>query len=123
MRAITVFNSLTPTTCSSGGPTRTPGAGSPTAAGRRPTATRSWAGSPRAWPALALLLGRRTYQDFHGFWPNQTDNPFTEVLDNTRKYVASTTLREPLPWRNSTLAGRATPPRPWPGSRRSRART
>jgi dihydrofolate reductase len=51
----------------------------------------------------ALLLGRRTYEDFHGFWPNQTDNPFTEVLDNTRKYVASTTLREPLPWRNSTL--------------------
>ena len=44
----------------------------------------------------ALLLGRRTYEDFHGFWPDQTDNPFTEVLDNTRKYVASTTLREPL---------------------------
>jgi dihydrofolate reductase len=51
----------------------------------------------------SLLLGRRTYEDFHAFWPNQTDNPFTEVLDNTRKYVASTTLREPLPWRNSTL--------------------
>ena len=51
----------------------------------------------------SLLLGRRTYEDFHGFWPNQTDNPFTEVLDDTRKYVASTTLAEPLPWRNSTL--------------------
>jgi dihydrofolate reductase len=51
----------------------------------------------------SLLLGRRTYEDFHSFWPHQTDNPFTEVLDNTRKYVASTTLREPLPWRNSTL--------------------
>jgi dihydrofolate reductase len=51
----------------------------------------------------ALLLGRRTYQDFHGFWPHQTDNPYTEVLDNTGKYVASRTLREPLPWRNSTL--------------------
>jgi dihydrofolate reductase len=50
-----------------------------------------------------LLFGRRTYQDFHSFWPHQTDNPFTEVLDNTRKYVASTTLREPLGWRNSTL--------------------
>jgi dihydrofolate reductase len=50
-----------------------------------------------------LLLGRRTYQDFHAFWPNQTDNPFTEVLDNTLKYVASTTLREPLPWKSSTL--------------------
>jgi dihydrofolate reductase len=51
----------------------------------------------------AILLGRRTYQDFFSFWPHQTDNPFTEVLDNSQKYVASTTLREPLPWRNSAL--------------------
>lgn len=51
----------------------------------------------------ALLLGRRTYEDFAGFWPKQTDNPFTAVLDNTQKYVASTTLAEPLPWANSTL--------------------
>jgi dihydrofolate reductase len=50
-----------------------------------------------------LLLGRRTYEDFFSFWPKQPDNPFTEVLDNTRKYVASTTMDEPLPWRNSTL--------------------
>jgi dihydrofolate reductase len=53
--------------------------------------------------AGSLLLGRRTYEDFFSFWPHQTGNPFTEVLDNTRKYVASTTLAEPLPWRNSTL--------------------
>jgi dihydrofolate reductase len=51
----------------------------------------------------ALLLGQRTYQDFYGYWPHQTDNPFTAVLDNTQKYVASTTLTEPLPWANSTL--------------------
>ena len=51
----------------------------------------------------ALLLGRRTYEDFFSFWPHQSGNPFTEVLDNTRKYVASTTLAEPLPWRNSEL--------------------
>jgi dihydrofolate reductase len=51
----------------------------------------------------SILLGRRTYEDFFSYWPHQTDNPFTEVLDNTQKYVASTTLREPLPWRNSTL--------------------
>jgi dihydrofolate reductase len=50
-----------------------------------------------------LLLGRRTYEDFYGFWPHQTDNPYTEVLNNTLKYVASTTLNEPLPWKNSTL--------------------
>ena len=50
-----------------------------------------------------LLMGRRTYEDFYGYWPNQTDNPFTEVLNNTPKYVASTTLKEPLAWSNSTL--------------------
>jgi len=52
----------------------------------------------------ALLLGRRTYEDFAAFWPNQTEpNPFTEALSNRQKYVASTTLKEPLPWVNSTL--------------------
>ena len=51
----------------------------------------------------ALLLGRRTYEDFYTVWPNRTDNPFTAVLNNTQKYVASTTLSEPLPWINSTL--------------------
>jgi len=50
-----------------------------------------------------LLLGRRTFEDFAGFWPNQKDNPFTAVLNNVQKYVASTTLEEPLPWSNSTL--------------------
>jgi dihydrofolate reductase len=51
----------------------------------------------------ALLFGRCTYQDFYSFWPHRTDNPFTDVLNNTPKYVASTTLKEPLPWMNSTL--------------------
>lgn len=51
----------------------------------------------------ALLLGRRTYEDFYAYWPKQTGSPFTEALNNLPKYVASTTLREPLPWVNSTL--------------------
>src|SRR5947209_1675805 len=51
----------------------------------------------------ALLLGRRTYEDFYTVWPNRTDNPFTAVLNNIQKCVASTTLSEPLPWSNSTL--------------------
>lgn len=51
----------------------------------------------------SLLFGRRTYMDFYSVWPNRTDNPFTPVLNATQKYVASTTLEEPLPWSNSTL--------------------
>jgi dihydrofolate reductase len=51
----------------------------------------------------SLLMGRRTYEDFFAFWPKQTGSPFTEMLNNMPKYVASTTLREPLPWMNSTL--------------------
>src|SRR4051794_11197520 len=51
----------------------------------------------------ALLLGRRTYEDFFQVWPKRTDNPYTEVLNNAPKYVASRTLTEPLPWQNSTL--------------------
>jgi dihydrofolate reductase len=50
-----------------------------------------------------LLFGRRTYEDFFAVWPGRKDNPFTAVLDNSRKYVASRTLREPLAWQNSTL--------------------
>ena len=50
-----------------------------------------------------LLFGRRTYEDFFAVWPGRKDNPFTPVLDNAQKYVASRTLREPLPWQNSTL--------------------
>lgn len=50
-----------------------------------------------------ILLGRRTYEQFYSYWPHQSDNPYTEVLNNSQKYVASRTLREPLPWQNSTL--------------------
>lgn len=51
----------------------------------------------------ALLLGRTTYQDFYRVWPKRTDSPFSAVLNNTLKYVASRTLEEPLPWMNSQL--------------------
>jgi dihydrofolate reductase len=50
-----------------------------------------------------MLLGRVTYQDFAGFWPNApADDPFTAVMNNTPKYVVSTTL-ETADWQNSTL--------------------
>lgn len=52
----------------------------------------------------SLLVGRTTYEDFASFWPHQPQpNPFTEILNNVEKFVASTTLTEPLPWQNSRL--------------------
>lgn len=50
-----------------------------------------------------MLFGRRTYEDFFQVWGGRSDNPFSQVFDNTRKYVVSTTLAEPLQWKNSTL--------------------
>jgi dihydrofolate reductase len=49
-----------------------------------------------------LLLGRRSYEEMLGHW-NTQDSPFRDMLNNAPKYVASRTLREPLPWPNSTL--------------------
>jgi dihydrofolate reductase len=53
----------------------------------------------------AMLLGRVTYEEFAGFWPYQdrTEQPYTDYLNNTPKYVVSRTLDEPLEWQNSTL--------------------
>ncbi len=48
------------------------------------------------------LFGRRTYEDLLTTW-NARGGPFKDGLNNTPKYVASTGLREPLPWPNSTL--------------------
>lgn len=49
------------------------------------------------------LFGRRTYEELLGHWNSVPDSPFADALNNTPKYVASTRLREPLAWPNSTL--------------------
>jgi dihydrofolate reductase len=51
------------------------------------------------------LFGRRTYEDLLSHWTRQPDSPFGAALSDAPKYVASATLREPLPWPNSTLLG------------------
>jgi dihydrofolate reductase len=51
-----------------------------------------------------LLLGRKTYEIFAAYWPNQpADDPFAAAMNGMQKYVASRTLQEPLQWSNSTL--------------------
>lgn len=52
----------------------------------------------------ALLLGRRTYEIFANYWPKASEDiPFTGLLNNAPKCVASRTLAEPLAWQGSTL--------------------
>jgi dihydrofolate reductase len=54
--------------------------------------------------AGGLLLGRRTYEIFAAYWPNQSaDDPLAPTLNALPKYVASRTLQAPLDWENSTL--------------------
>ena len=52
----------------------------------------------------ALLVGRQTFEDFRGYWPNQTDDPtgVTDYLNSVAKYVVSSTLSDP-DWLNSTV--------------------
>jgi dihydrofolate reductase len=51
----------------------------------------------------ATLLGRQTYDEFAGYWPNaDPSDPITGQMNGSRKYVVSTTLTDAA-WENSTL--------------------
>jgi len=53
--------------------------------------------------ADTLLLGRRTYEEFAGFWPHQSDDdPFAATMNNARMVVVSTT-QDAATWQNTTL--------------------
>jgi dihydrofolate reductase len=55
--------------------------------------------------ADAMLLGRRTYEDWARYWPGKTaeDDPFAGFINSVPKYVVSQTLAEPLTWEGATL--------------------
>lgn len=52
--------------------------------------------------AGATLMGRRSYEGYDALRGEHPDSPVVAFLDNTPKYVASTTLQE-VSWRNTTL--------------------
>jgi dihydrofolate reductase len=56
--------------------------------------------------ADALLLGRVTYEHFAAAWPSMTDEAgFADRMNSLPKFVASTTLHEPLEWNATLLQG------------------
>jgi dihydrofolate reductase len=54
--------------------------------------------------ADAMLLGRLTYEEFASFWSPRSveDDPGADFMNNTPKYVVSTTLKA-VDWSNSSL--------------------
>ncbi|MGV1009489.1 MAG: dihydrofolate reductase family protein [Dermatophilaceae bacterium] len=50
----------------------------------------------------ALLLGRRTYDIFAGYWPTQGNNPIAVKFNAVPKFVASRTLTHPS-WAGTTV--------------------
>lgn len=52
----------------------------------------------------ALLLGRRTYDIFAGYWPSApAEMDFTRLLNRVPKYVATRTLKDPLGWEGASV--------------------
>ncbi len=50
----------------------------------------------------AVLLGRQTFEDFRGYWPQHTDEPAGAYLDQVQKYVVSSSMTDPQ-WRRTTI--------------------
>jgi dihydrofolate reductase len=77
------------------------------------------AGNPHPWPSLngndpdatsiqtellascdAVLMGRRTYEGFASVWRRRSGDDYSDRINSMRKYVASSTLRDPK-WKNT----------------------
>jgi len=51
----------------------------------------------------AFLMGRKLYDEWSAYWPNQDDDvPFASFINNVPKFVVSSTLTDPT-WNNTTV--------------------
>jgi dihydrofolate reductase len=66
--------------------------------------SRSWVVEGYA-KAGGFLFGRRTYESLAGYWPHASaeEQAVAQPLNTKPKYVASSTLTEPLAWQHSTV--------------------
>ncbi len=56
--------------------------------------------------AAGMLLGRKNYEGFAGYWPSAAgDGRWADRLNPLPKWVASTTLQGPLTWNATLLDG------------------
>lgn len=50
----------------------------------------------------AVLLGRRTYDDWVGYWPTSDHEPFASFINSVQKYIVTSTTPQES-WANSTV--------------------
>ena len=48
-----------------------------------------------------VILGRRTYDEWAGYWPSSDNEPFASFINGVEKYVVTSTDPE-VPWANTT---------------------
>lgn len=65
---------------------------------------QDWLEEMERWGAAsdAVLVGRQTFIDFRGYWPEHTDEQAGAYLDQVQKYVVSSSMTDPE-WHNSTI--------------------
>jgi dihydrofolate reductase len=50
----------------------------------------------------AVILGRRSYDEWAGYWPTSDIEPFATFINGVAKYVATSTPLDPV-WTNTTV--------------------
>jgi dihydrofolate reductase len=105
---IDLFTTLDGVAQAPGGPEEDPEGGFAFGGWQAPFAKDDDLVGDQVWEGMtgldALLLGRRTYDIFAGYWPHQDDDGIARLFNEVPKYVASRT-RPALGWAHSTLLG------------------